>query len=127
MEAMANFNAVLEHESSTDEQASRASLKLGELLADELELPREAEAALVQSVALDPECHEGWSALGRLRYQLGALSDAAEALATAVAISRRGRVPRVVAQALRAQGEYAGLARSTPRPQSSVRSSSTRR
>ena len=108
MEAMANFNAVLEHESSTDEQASRASLKLGELLADELELPREAEAALVQSVALDPECHEGWSALGRLRYQLGALSDAAEALATAVAISPDEAAYRAsLAQALRAQGEYA--------------------
>ena len=106
-EAMTSFNEVLEAEASTDEQCSRASLGLGRIMADELEAPAEAESALIQSVTLDSECHEGWAALGRLRYRFGALSDAREALEAAVRRSPNDPSYRAdFAKALRAQGAF---------------------
>ena len=107
IEAFESFNTVVELEHVSDMQASTACQHIGELLADAMKLPAEAEVALRQSVDLDSQNPGAWSALGKLLYACGALDEAHEALGKAAKLAPDIALQRVAyAQVLRSIGDF---------------------
>ena len=106
MEALESFETVLELDTASNQQSGTAYLHVGELLADAMSLPDEAEIALLQSVELDPQPGT-WSALGKLLFARGALHEAQEALSNAVKLAPNEAVYRAsFAKVLRSVGLF---------------------
>ena len=98
------FVEAIEHDASS----AVAYECMGALLADELQEPFEAEAALQQAVALDETRHTGWNELGKVQHALGRFDGARASLHRARTLAPlQGSYHLNLAVVLRGSGRFA--------------------